>query len=350
MSESFRDSAVAHLSASGQTITIPATAQTNDAAILQYCVFFGSADGTCNITTPSGWTLIDGEQDIHITVAWFKKVIGVSDPGSTVTLAYTGTTGVKASAVMTVHAGCDTTDPVAEFTVIHDTATANAHVFGDVTTLNNGEMVVGFLAERVAVAATSFSVSSGAVIRASDLLGTGGNVDGAAVDTGSPVSASGTSSGGWTITSSGTSSGHVYMITIGLKPLVVAQTVLPASDILTTSWTKIGAPSTFAGVTSDSSDATYGESAASPTSLSFEVKLATAPAALQSLTFRLRMTGGASSGSAVISLVQNTTILQSATVSLTSSFADYVLALTGGGVSGQTDLTNLRARAVVTAS
>jgi hypothetical protein len=348
----YRDGNTRHLSLSGQTLTIPATIQQNDVAFLEICIFDGTSD-TTTLSTPSGWTRIGAlQQDTVTTAGYYYRVLVTADAGATVAATYSSTAGVtKGSMTLTAYSGGDITGPVADSAFFQDTATGTAHTFPTIVTTDANEMVIGLYAERVAAAATSFSASAGTTIRQADLGSTGATVDTCGVDGTAPVTSAGTTTGGTTVTSTGTSSGHVFMMTIGIKPAVTSVTDLPASDITTTSWNKVGGSGTFASLTSDTDDTTFAESAPAPVSQVIEEKLSTAAAPISSVTARMRAGGGAASSTAVVALVQNTTIIASATFTpLTSSFADYSFNLNSTQQSNQTDLTNLRIRVTVTAS
>lgn len=149
---------------------------------------------------------------------------------------------------------------------------------------------------------------------------------------------------------------------IGFRPAVVALTYYTPNDdtgATTTGWTRTpsGAAS-FAAVVSDADNGTYAESPTSPSNsvLQMNIPAVSIPTDLSTAQIQIDMEySGATSGSAVITLLQNGSIVKTgSTQTLTSGWATYYLTLTSTEASALTATAgtwqNLAIKVAVTAS
>lgn len=109
MAVSFRADAAAGTgagAASSTTITVPASAQVGDVAVIGAVI----GSGSVTLTTPSGWAVRSGPdaQSSANSTSWLlSKTIAAGDPGSTVTLAFSASQ--RTAVQMTVLAGATET-------------------------------------------------------------------------------------------------------------------------------------------------------------------------------------------------------------------------------------------------
>ena len=137
----------------------------------------------------------------------------------------------------------------------------------------------------------------------------------------------------------------------------VTQVARPVSDITTTGWAGSSAVTPLAQLIGESTrdDATYIDSGVNPTSLTIEVKLTSVtdpgPGARTGYTFTFALGApGSTTASAVVSLIQGTTVIASWTETLVPSLTAFTHTLTDPQCAAITDYTDLRIRAVVTAA
>ena len=122
---------------------------------------------------------------------------------------------------------------------------------------------------------------------------------------------------------------------------VTVQFLRPASDISAGAWTPSTGSSLFGTINeTPADDATYNTT---PSASTFEVKLGAgaSPGVTTGHIVRYRAKG---TGSLTVSLMQGTTVIATATPSITAAYQTFTFTLTGAEAGNITDYTDLRLR------
>lgn len=135
-----------------------------------------------------------------------------------------------------------------------------------------------------------------------------------------------------------------------ITPTIVSDTGVPMADVTITSWT-LSSGSTAYPLLNDALDTTFVTSSVNPSGLVLEEKLTAMTGPPGTVTVRIARSSDSTSGSAVVDLVEGTTVRATWTQStLTTSPTDYTFNTTPTQRSAITAYTDLRVRVTVTAA
>ncbi|TDD37904.1 hypothetical protein E1287_07555 [Actinomadura sp. KC06] len=292
-------------------VIIPAGAEAGQGMLL---VIATQPDGT--ITTPTGWTVVSPPQQAGsgVITALFKAIVqesGVNSPGSTVTVDVGGTIPPRTVSLVAVYPGVDQVDPVHLFDDLVIATTGTVRATPEITTTLADCWIVEIVTSKQ-LAGTNYTPPAGFTRRAqvfradsSPAIGLG--------DT-NAAEAAGTHGGDtWECDVSG---GSAITYTVALAPRLDTQTARPVTDV--TDWTT-AVPDAGGGQQaarigeSIRDDATYLETAANPTAevgeWAFQAMVDPGVHTGHTLRYVLWTAGGATSSSAVVSLMQGATTI-----------------------------------------
>jgi hypothetical protein len=211
-----------------QTGTIPASVQDGDIGLLVVV----EATGANTVTTPTGWTLLDGPQyvDTNNGVYLFAKDLTAAEASTTLTVTWSG--AGKGCGLLQVWQDADS---VAELVDAYNgqAAGGTSLTMATVTTPEDGCAVAHFAVARSATATAPNITWPAGYTEAgeADTSGTSPNfvVSGASLDGGKATAGS---TGGSTVTCSQTASGaHMYAVALTAAPVAN-----PLTETLTEDW------------------------------------------------------------------------------------------------------------------
>jgi PKD repeat protein len=160
-------------------VTVPASAAAGDTLLL----FDSIASTSITASPPSGWTLVGSTNRSNLTTAVYEKTASASDPGSSVSITYTG--GVKAS--LTVAAYSNTGASPIEAAQSATSLSTTSHATPALSGLTAGTWVVTCWTDK-STTTSSWTLPAGVTQRAV-VYGSGSAADSAVLaDTGGAVS------------------------------------------------------------------------------------------------------------------------------------------------------------------
>ena len=340
MAIAFRASTEAHVTSGSLTVTIPSAVQAGDVMLLVGGM--NDAGVTANDwPTPSGWTAL-GTRNVgsNLFAGVWVRVATAGDPGSTVTLATSGTG--KACAVLAAYSGCDPASPVNVSSVVDETTTTTSHSTPVVTTTLADTRVV-IAAVQSNSATESWGTASGYTKRQDSLdnANLGGHVTATIQD---KAAATVGSYGGEALVAAG-GSGKAIMATVALAPLSTTQTSRPTSDEAVDDVIGVPTPGGGSGVyarLAGSDDSSYAEFS-DDGSITVGMSPLSDPASSSGHTvkFRARYAAGASGGTITTVWLDGATTIATWTDTLTADWADYSHTLTSeqaGEISDYSDV------------
>jgi hypothetical protein len=299
----------------------------------------GATTGTVSLSGgPGGWTQIDFQQNAGGTVALYTKTAGSSDASSTVTATASAATGTSSFQIV-AYAGCDPYNPVLIFSSLVESSSMSALTTPAVSTTIDGAMTINVALLKTAAA--TWSIPSSYVVRSTATSPSGTAVPGGVIfddnrnnDLNSITSS--TTYGGQTATCS-LSAGHGYVASISLLPATVS--VLPDADVSNPgNWTATPSGSLWSAIgTYPVSFSDLITSPSVPSAAAYTGGLAACPSPGINTGFALIFWAqdvSASSGSIVVTFYNGATVVTTWTITLTSSWVQYVLPFTQGEAAG----------------
>jgi PKD repeat protein len=201
---SFRAAAATDGNAKALSVKVPASVNSGDELLL----FDTYASSALTATVPAGWTEVGTTGTSNLTTTVYSRAATAGDPGSTVSVGFSGT--VKASLTLAAYAHAAS---AVEANASATARTTASHVTPSVSGLVPNSLAVSFWADK-STGTTAWTAPSDVTTR-SAVYGTGGGAVSALLgDSGAAVSGA---YGGKTATTNATS-GSAATWTIGLAP------------------------------------------------------------------------------------------------------------------------------------
>ena len=224
----------------GQPVTLPAGIAAND-SMWAVASFSGT---TQTLTTPAGWTVVDGPVDKGTTLRQYllSKVAAGTEGGTTVQFTWSATTAKRVVEVI-VLSGSHLTTPLHDFASKVETTAGTTHTSPTVTVSTDGCWLVEFIADRASPGSASFTPGAGLALRDTQTDTGGGAISMAVADSSNDV-AQGTQGGEtWTGT---ISTANAILWTLAVAPdAAVPVTATPSliSRTVTVNAPTVSAPS-----------------------------------------------------------------------------------------------------------
>jgi hypothetical protein len=307
----------------------------------------GATTGTAALSGgPGGWTALDFQLTAGEMYALWYKIAGSSDASATLTATASAATGTSSLQVV-AYAGCDPYNPVLIYSPLIESSTMSALTTPVVSTPIDGAMTINIALLKTAAATWSTPSSyvvrsvatspSGTVVPAGVIFDDNKNNDLNSVT-------SGTNYGGQTATCS-LSASHGYVASISLLPATVS--VLPSSDVSNPGgWTALPSGPLYAAIDDyPVSFSTYITSPSVPSAAQYNGGLATCPSPGINTGFAFILwvqDVSASSGSTVVTFYNGGTVVTTWTITVTSTWTQFVLPFTqseAAGIQGSSSLT-----------
>ncbi len=332
-------------SLTSRTINVPAGVQDGD----MIHVFLIKAGGS-SVATITGLTFVEEtamQASGYTSQYMYKKNAAAVDAG--VTLTVTTTTALRTSVMVVVTRGQTTTVvPQVSKTTATVTTSKTLPVATAATPLA-WLVFYGTNGDNSTLTDLSITPAATKVVQTIDSY-TAGAVAGA-VWTGGPVAAS-ASYGGQTVARVAPGSvpnSGAWVIGLELIPETTQQTIYPSVTVSNTGWSAVNAGSVNAAL-ADSDDNSYVETGDNPNGSVFIVDFNDV-LGVGDITVRTRGQANASSPTITreVALLQNSTVIASRTLTLTTSWTTHTFTLTSGEVATVTDRTALRVRITDTA-